>query len=195
MVSHTPKYTPRQYLDGIRQGDTIIINCITEEYFPRIRGHVTRNSGVEQDAEDLFQDAMAVVFWKTSHEGLDDLDSSFYTFLFGICKNLWLTKLRKEKSNPGVTFDKDLQLISDENLQDALENLERHRLFWEKFELLEKDCRKVLTLSLLEKKKAKEIASLMGYGSADYVRKKKSGCKKSWIKLIRSDPRFGELRF
>ncbi|MBK7410839.1 MAG: hypothetical protein IPJ40_23940 [Saprospirales bacterium] len=115
MVKTTPKYTPRQYLDGIRRNDPTIINSIVEEYLPGIRQHITHNNGTEQDAEDTFQEALISLFLKTRDKGLHDLTCTFYTFLFEICKRLWLSKLRKEKPDLEVTLDEWMLLTADED--------------------------------------------------------------------------------
>ncbi|MBK7410838.1 MAG: hypothetical protein IPJ40_23935 [Saprospirales bacterium] len=60
---------------------------------------------------------------------------------------------------------------------------------------MKEDCRQVLEMSLIEGKKAKEVADQMGYSSAGYARKKRYECNEKWKELIKSDPRFGGLKF
>ena len=57
---------------------------------------VTQNSGDKEDAKDIFQDAMVIIYEKIRLNKLG-LSSAFHTFLFSICRNLWLQELTKRK--------------------------------------------------------------------------------------------------
>lgn len=183
------------YLAGIRRHDQTILKEIFREYLPGIQQYTQANHGASQDAEDLFMDALEVIYRQITEKGLSDLSCSFYTYLYEICKRLWLKKLRRNKFQSGVTTDDLLVLTGDENPQEALEDCERHGLFWEKFTLLGKDCQKVLELSLLDELSAEDIARLMGYASAGYARKKKYECKEQLVSFIVQDARYEEVRF
>jgi len=194
MVSGKSQYTPAQYLSGILRHDLAVLARIDAVYKPGIIRLVRQNHGTRQDGEDVFQDGMEAVFRKVKYEDLKDLSCSFNTFLFEICKRIWLNKLRKEKHQSGLTPEGLMVFTDEEDPQQALEATERHALFWEKFLLLGDDCRKVLELTLTARKKAEEVAGIMGYASAEYARQKKFDCKEQWKRFIKADPRFEELR-
>lgn len=189
------RHTASQYLDGIRRHDATVLRNIFLEFFPGILQFVRNNKGAEQDAEDVFMDALEALYRQVKEKGLNDLSCSFYTYLYEICKRIWLKKLRRGKFNSPITLEDLVVLTGDEDPQEALENTERHGLFWEKFTLLGKDCQNVLKLSLLEKRSAEEIADTMGYGSAGYARKKKHECKEQLRDFIVSDARYEEVRY
>ena len=193
-MTTSSRYSPSQYLAGILRHEKAVLKAIFTEYFPGIRQFVRHNKGSEQDAEDVFMDALEALYRQVRDKGLKDLSCSFYTYLFEICKRLWLKKLRKGKFHSSVTPEDLAVLTGDEDPQEALEETERHGLFWEKFILLGKDCQRLLVLSLLEKKSSEEIAETMGYASAGYVRKRKHECKEQLVSYIEVDPRFSELR-
>ncbi len=49
------------------------------------------NNGSEEDAEDIFQDAI-IVFYKNVVKGkITHLESSIKSYLFGICKNMFMS--------------------------------------------------------------------------------------------------------
>lgn len=194
MVSNKPQHTTPQYLTGLLRHDPAILQSIFREYLPGILQFVKQNKGTAQDAEDIFMDALEAIFRMVSRKGLKDLSCTFYTFLFEICKRLWFRKLRRKKFYSGVIPEDLIVFTGEMDPQTALEEGERHSLFWEKFTLLGKDCQRVLELTLVAKKNAEEIAEIMGYGSAGYVRQKRLDCKEQWKRFLEADPRFKELR-
>lgn len=188
-------HSATRYLSGIRNHDESVLTEIFRAYFERIRIFILANHGNDQDAEDIFMDALEAIYRQVTKKRLDDLSCSFYTYLFEICKRLWYKNLRRRKRHSGVTPEDLAVLTDDEDPQQALEDTERHGLFWEKFCLLGKDCQQVLTLSIWDKLSAEEIAAEMGYASAGYARKKKHDCREQLLGYIEQDPRFAEVRF
>jgi len=85
-------YTDDAIIDGLKKRDNGIIRYIYKEYYPTIKFLITTNSGTETDAEDVFQDALVVLYRKIAKGNLV-LTSSFKTFLYSICRNLWLQRL------------------------------------------------------------------------------------------------------
>ena len=64
----------------------------------------------------------------------------------------------------------------------------KYRIYREHFNAMEKDCQRILLLSL-QKFSSKDIADTMGYGSENYAKTKKYNCKERLKKAIMSDPR------
>jgi len=54
----------QQYLKAIRTGDDAGLRSIYLDFFPRITSLITRNGGTPDDAQDVFQDALVVLFEK-----------------------------------------------------------------------------------------------------------------------------------
>ena len=61
-----------------------------KEFFPSIRYLIKTNAGLEEDAEDIFQEALYIILKKISEEDFE-LSSSFLTYLYSISKNLFDT--------------------------------------------------------------------------------------------------------
>jgi RNA polymerase sigma factor (sigma-70 family) len=194
MFLKNTKPTPSYYLQGIRLNDSKIIEQIYAEYLDRILRFILRNRGTAQDAEDVFMDAMESICRQVRKKGLSDLSCSFYTYLYEICKGLWYKQLRRQNRESEVTFEELMVFSGDMDPQEAIEETERHGLFWEKFRLLSPDCQKVLELSLIDELSGEEIAERMSYASEGYARKKKHECKEQLRKAIQADDRFDDLR-
>ena len=192
MPSNENTNTDHRYLQGLKTQDEFVLKEIYNSYFPSINNHIINNSGLEEDAQDVFHDALIVIYRK-SKENTFELTSSFHTYLFAICKNIWLKKLNRKKRESGVTIEQAEVLIITNEVEKTIETTEKYALYREKFQLLGKDCQKLLLL-YFEKKNMVEIASEMGFSSEGYSRKRKFQCKEKLTKLIKEDDRFNELK-
>jgi RNA polymerase sigma factor (sigma-70 family) len=182
-------YSDEAILEGLRLRSDYIINFIYKEFFPLIRFLVTENGGAGEDAEDIFQDGIIIIYSKISLNELR-LTSSFKTYMYSVCRNLWLQKLNKRKA----IFDKltDVEEYIDlpkDMLQEAsIQETEMHRIIQIHFLSLADDCQKLLRL-FIKNIPLREIASILGYKTEKYAKTRKYLCKEELKKRIASDPR------
>ncbi len=187
------------YLEGLRERRTEVIESIYREYIGLVRRFVEGNSGTPEDAEDLFQDAIFVVYEKVRGEEFS-LTSSFKTFFYSICRNLWLQHLNKNKRFDERTVDvtevEGFLPLSDDNLGEYdLFNpeSERRRIYLKHFGSLSSDCQRVLSL-FAKGKSIRDITKVMGYASEDYTKARKYSCKELLKKRIEGDTSYKELK-
>ena len=87
--------TDEQLLQGFRENDdrawSIVLNDI--DLRKMIFSLVIKNSGNEEDAIDVLQDALIVLCEKVKL-GTFELSSKLSTYLYGIARNIWYKKLR-----------------------------------------------------------------------------------------------------
>lgn len=183
--------TDEMVVDGLRRQDNRIIEAVFKIYRPVIVKHILDLGGSEEEAKDIFQDAMLALFLRTKDEGFR-LTSKFYTFLFSICHNLWLKKFRDKKKFTEMSIE-DLEVSNDKTIQDTIEGWERYQLFTGHFRNLGEECQKLIAYLFLEGKKPADVVVLMQFSSLSYLYKRKSICKGELIALVRKDSRFAEL--
>jgi len=182
-------YTDDAIIEGLKKRDNGVIRYIYKEYYPTIKFLITTNSGTENDAEDVFQDALVVLYRKIARENLV-LTSSFKTFLYSICRNLWLQKLDRRVFSSEFLEMEDLSELQDNILlEQADEEQEKYRLFQQHFLKLSQDCQKVLRL-FLKKTSLREIADIMGFKTEKYAKTRKFMCKEKLKNSIINDPFF-----
>jgi len=100
-------YSKESIVKGFREHVTSFLEMIYKEVYPSIYHHIRQNSGSKNDAEDIFQDGMIIILNKINNNNFE-LTSSFSTFLFSICKHIWLTKLRNEGFVDNGLSDEDV---------------------------------------------------------------------------------------
>lgn len=155
-----------------------------------------KNNGQDVDAEDIFQEAMIILYRKAKEDDII-LNSSFKTYLYSICKNLWLQRLSKNNGGNFTNFQdvEDVLDIGDETMHylDKIEDeTEKFQLFQTNFLKLPKSCQKILQL-YFKTYLHKEIAEIMGFGSEKYAKTRKFLCKEKLKQMIVQDARFTEI--
>ncbi len=180
------------YIEGIKKGDSKVIRKIYTNYYQAISQLVETQKGTSEDAHDVFQEGLVLMFQKTQQEDFQ-LSSTFFTYFYAVCRNIWYNKLRKKKA-PMVTLDDKMLLMIKESPEIVPEEQGRYFLYRKMFIKLGADCQKVLEL-FFQKVSMEEIGTQMGYGSVSYTKKRKFLCKQKLVQLIQSDPEFQELKF
>jgi RNA polymerase sigma factor (sigma-70 family) len=185
-------YSDETIIKGIQAQNMLILKYIYKKFFHQVRFMVTSNSGRQMDAEDVFQDAMVIIYQKIS-SGKLDLSCSFSTYLYAICKNIWLQKLNKHGIQCEYKDSMELNLTDDShNLEALIEDNEKFILFQKHFQKLTEDDQKVMRL-FLKKVPLAEIALIMGYKSYEYAKVRKYIIKEKLKNSILNDPRYREI--
>ncbi len=173
----------------ILKGDNRAIKEFYKNNLPTVTQHILQNSGNKEDAYDIFQDALVVIFKKARENSLE-ITGSMQSYFYGVCKKLWLNKLRKNKKL--ILNEKLLQNHKEENtIIEDIGAIEKDILYKKYFHKLHPDSQKVLHL-YFEGSSMKEIAYIMGYSEL-YARKKKFKIKKRLLKMIEKDPLYLEF--
>lgn len=177
-------------LQGIITADSKRIREVYALALPAVIRWVEENSGTEQDARDIFQEAI-IALYKKLESGEFTLTCTLKSFLRIMCRNLWLSRLRRRKVLTVVSEESEENIPMDDDILLNLEQAERQRLFLFHFSKLGDKCRQILN-GFFQKKRLKKIAEEMGT-SESYIKKRKFHCKETLVNNIRKDPTFQEL--
>lgn len=185
-------YTVEAILKGLRTSDSEVLNFVYKKYFPEIRFFVIKNSGSDEDAQDVFQEAIIIIY-KKLRDGVLDLSCSFKTYLYSVCRIVWLKQLEKRKIKKDGFSDNQVFVDLQEGVDEMAEEQERFKLYQKHFQTLHIDCQQIMKM-FLDKVPLKEIASRMNIKSEKYLKKRKFQCKEILIKRIQNDPNFKKLK-
>lgn len=164
-------------IELIRNGDEKIIEKLYKKYYHMMVKLVVKNSGSEEEAKDIYQDAL-LVFWQKAMKPEFVLTSKVSTYLYSICNNLWLKEL-----------DRKSRLSHEE--KDGSESMswdaeEKIKAINECISELGETCQKVLTYYYFDGMSMKVIATKLGFANAETAKTKKYKCKKALDKKIKS---------
>jgi len=186
------KYNVEEILEGIRRNDAVILQFVYKSFYPYVKFFILSNSGNEYDAQDMFQEAIIIIYKKLT-EGELLIKCTFKTYLYSVCRLLWLKQLEKKKNKSEHVIEQENHIELSDEIYELSEQNEKLSLYQTYFAKLGDDCRKVLELSL-DKVSLKKIAEIMGYKSEKYAKKRKYQCKEKLINEIKRDPKFKELQ-
>ncbi len=184
-------YTNDQIFSGIKNKDRKVLEFIYKKYYPMILDYILKNSGEPEDAKDIFNDALTTLYEK-SKNGPIEIKSSFKTYLYAICKNLWLMILRRRKTATKVNEDSNFLTQSEDNIENDIMNHLKYKVFRKHFKTLGEDCQVVLEM-FFKGHSLREIGEELGF-TESYAKKKKFTCQKNLIQFIESDELYDELR-
>ena len=179
-------------IDGNKKQNEKVIAEIYNQFFPSIRQFIYRNNGSLEDAKDIFNDAIMVVLQKVREDTLD-LKCSLKTYIYAICRNLWLKKIKAEKIEMINYEEIEDTMYSAEVVEEELYNVNRaHLLFQKHLVRMNPTCQDLLG-SFLEGKSFREITEELKFENENYARKRKYRCVKLLIKRIKSDPDYNTI--
>lgn len=174
----------RQFLEG----NTELLNTVYKNSFKYVLHYITSRDGTKKDAEDVFHNALLLIYVKLKEEKINI--QSFENYLFTVCKNLW----KRENAKNRVTKTHIIPLIN-EDFDKAAFYLEQSQweLYKEKFELLSAQCKEILNM-IFQKEPYSEIVKKYSYASHTVARQRVFKCKMRLSKLIKEDFRFSKLK-
>lgn len=185
------KNRTKDLIDGIKNKDSKTLNFLYKKYFSLVRSFVLNNNGTTDDAKDVFQEAVIAIFRYSQNENFE-LKCSFETFLYSICRTIWLNNLRNKRVHLNKINEISEFIIFSSSTNEMIEESLEYKLYQKHFQRLSEECKKLLQL-FFDKVSYAEIAKLLGYSSVGFVKKKKFNCKEFLMKSIKNDPEFNRL--
>ena len=179
----------QQIITGLLSGIQKVYNDLYEYELPKVVKLIIRNSGNVDMAKDVFQDAIIILLEKIYSNKLD-LSCSVKTYLYSICKYLWMDQLRQSKKEMQMVklFDEEYVTndisISIYNTPDIFENVNSEIC------RLGDPCQKLLEFYYYKFMSWDEIASTLCYSNAASARNQKYKCLERIRKNIKYSTNF-----
>lgn len=188
-------YSDEEILAGILGNENAIISYVYKKYFIKIKQMVFAFRHTGLDPDDIFQEGLTRAVMNI-REGRFRGDSSFYTYLNSICRNICLKELNRMKGRN----DELKEEVMDENET----NFEAIAQILEIRKQLKGDCREILDLrfDLIEQdgnnlsapsgcRSFEEIARLLNLNAAN-ARQRFKRCFDKLRELVMNEPDLNE---
>ena len=155
--------------------------------YAKVRRYVLKNSGDEQQAKDVYQEAF-VAMWRNVKEGkfTEDSSSNIGGYLFQIAKYKWLDHLRSAQYKNTTFINRDIEFVESLTEEDEARNKKINRIM-EAVDQLGEKCQILLKLFYFEKKSFREIAEIVEMDEAS-ARNAKYRCQEQLRKLTQIIP-------
>ncbi len=173
-------------LDGLANQNRDIIESIYKSYFDMISSLVTNNKGSFDDAADIFQEAMIIIYQKSLDKDFE-LHCQFKTYLYSVCRRLWLKKLQKNKTSGLHVEEFDNIVAVETDIEEHQENQYNFQLMENAMKKIGEPCKSLLEAYYIHKKPMLEIAADFKYTNADNAKTQKYKCMMRLKKLFFSE--------
>ncbi|MEM1318663.1 MAG: sigma-70 family RNA polymerase sigma factor [Bacteroidota bacterium] len=160
---------------------------IYEQHYDVIASFILKNNGSTIDAEDIFQEAM-IVFYKKIQDNELELTCSIRTYLYAICRNLWLKQLSRRNRKQELIGEWDDVVAMEEPLH-MIEEEQRAALA-AILDQMGEGCRKLLVHYFYDRMRMKDIAEVMNLANEGVVKNKKLRCMKKLQELVLKSPAY-----
>ncbi|MEO8961430.1 MAG: sigma-70 family RNA polymerase sigma factor, partial [Ginsengibacter sp.] len=172
-----------ELLKGLAANNSNAIETIYRENYLAIQAFIIKNSGNPDDARDIFQEAMIVLFEKAK-SGSFTLSCQLQTYMYSVSRRLWLKRLQKQNR-----FSQEIETLHEVvPVDDEIDTLEKTN---RDFNLMEdallkvgEPCKSLLEAFYIGKKSMPEIAGSFGYTNADNAKTQKYKCLMRLKKLF-----------
>jgi len=162
-------------LKGLAISDKASVEAIYRENYAIIQSFILNNNGSIDDARDIFQEAMVVLYEKSKDTSFS-LHCQIRTYVYSICRRLWLKRLQQLSKYSS-------QVEGMEDTVPVEEDVEEHEKRNADFQLMEhamskigEPCKSLLDAYYLQKKSMQDIAAEFGYTNADNAKTQKYKC-------------------
>jgi RNA polymerase sigma factor (sigma-70 family) len=161
-------------LTGLARNDRKAVETIYKQCYNIVQSLIINNNGTADDAKDIFQEAMIVLYEK-ARSGNFELNCQVRTYVYSVCRRLWLKKLQQS--------NRFAEVGDVESVVPVEEDLEDHQRRNAEFEMMEKainslgePCKRLLEAYYLQSKNMQEIAASFGYTNAENAKNQKYKC-------------------
>lgn len=177
---------------GIRESNREVILYLYKKYFIMVRNLLYKFDCNPGEAKDVFQDVLLSVFSSVNGKSFN-LKTNFKTYIRSVANNR-IIDIHRHKTKVDISHFGDTG-IKEENFPDN-EKIpffdEKKELFEKHFELLSRDCQKLLKLFIMDIPVTR-ITYLMKFNRVDYTQMRRYKCKKYLMESIFNDPKYKEL--
>lgn len=169
---------------GGRREENALRQIYNRCFFPVLK-MVNQRGGNDADGEDVFQEALVVLYEKVK-SGQFELHSRLISYLLTVSSHIWSKKLRKlGKETFPVNWSEDIPALAEVDSFSEIWAEENSATFYRLMDQLNEDCRAVLMAAIWENQSMKTISQQMGYQNAQIARNKKCRCLGYLRKIFR----------
>lgn len=174
-----------EILQDLKTENNFAFGKLYKDNFEKISVFVNNNSGRDEDAEDIFQEAMIVLVQKLRIDHFK-LTASINTYVFAICKNLWFKRLRDKNFHVSIEDLHDIQFQNSitRAIEDETSYIEKLKGYLMK---ISDHCNRMMHDIFYKNKSIKEIQLEYGYTSIHNAQNQKHKCVEQIRKVKNSD--------
>lgn len=161
-------------ISELRKKNEAALKQLYRENYVMILKLVVNNSGTEEEAKDVYQEAI-IHFYERLSQAEFELTCKIKTYLYAVCRKLWLQRLAQR--NRFVRIEEGEQVADVEQSVNEMETKEKDfSLMGQSLDKLGEPCRSILEDYYLRSLTMDEITEKFGYTNSDNAKNQKYKC-------------------
>lgn len=176
-------YKEAELLKGLANNEKSAIETIYKDNYRLIQQLVINNNGSEDDARDIFQEALIVLYQKSQDRSFV-LNCQLKTYVYSICRRLWLKRLQQNRrfETPVDNFEEVVPVEEDIEAHVKLE--QQYGIMRSALGKIGEPCKSLLEAFYIHNKNMAEISGFFGYTNSDNAKNQKYKCLMRLKKLF-----------
>ena len=179
-------YFDELIVSEIRKKNEVALRELYKTHYPMVVHLVCSNSGTEQEAKDIYQEAV-MAFYERVQQPAFTLTCKIKTYLYAVARRLWLKKLAEKKKFNGTVDEVETFIGIEEEMMDIHEKENRFKRMGSSLEGLGEPCRGIIEDYYINNLSMEEISTKFGYTNADNAKNQKYKCLQRLKKLFFED--------
>ena len=170
-----PENSEKTLLQGLAKNDRKAVETIYRENYSTVQSLIINNNGTADDAKDIFQEAMIVLYEK-ARSGTFELSCQIKTYVYSVSRRLWLKKLQQASRYSGDIGNAEAIVPVEDDVEEHSRRDAEFEMMGKAILSLGEPCKSLLEAFYLQKKNMQEIAVSFGYTNAENAKTQKYKC-------------------
>jgi len=175
--------TDSEVVLGILNNSEEALNRLYTGYFPMVLQFILNNNGDEDDAKDVYQESIIILYNKI-RGGDFELTSKLKTYIYSVSRRIWLKKLAQHSKKTNnisefedvIAVEVDVELHEEKEIQfDKMDSALQH---------LGEPCKTIIQDFYINNLSMQDISEKFGYTNTDNAKTQKYKCLQRLKKLF-----------
>lgn len=175
--------TDREVVLGILNDSEDALNKLYTGYFPMILQFILNNNGGEDDAKDVYQEGIIVLYNKIKG-GNFELSSKLKTYIYSVCRRIWLKKLSQQSKKTSNISDFEDVMAVEVDLEQHEEKDKQFDKMQDALLHLGEPCKTIIQDFYINNLSMQDICEKFGYTNTDNAKTQKYKCLQRLKKLF-----------
>jgi RNA polymerase sigma factor (sigma-70 family) len=187
------EFTDSEFIEGLKFRNEAVMRVLYKKHFPPVLKYILNNNGNEDDARDIYQESMLVLYHNAQKENFK-LSASIGTFIYAVARRMWLKHLQRNEKWLRVENEDEYSgeiSLSNENLKLHEEKEIQFTKMNTALQSLGEPCKTLIEDFYVRHLSMDEIADKFGYTNSDNAKTQKYKCLQRLKKLFFENEKAG----
>jgi RNA polymerase sigma factor (sigma-70 family) len=169
-------------IKAIAENDESAFEFLYDEYYSIVSGFIKSKGGEEEDARDIFQEAIMSV-WQNIKMGRYEDNGQFKSYFVQICKFKWYDQLKSASRNNTIELNEQITSEKAEIVEGQEDEKMEKLLFW--YDRIQEPCKGLLRMFYFERKSFADIGKVLNI-TPESAKNQKYRCVRKIKELIKN---------